>query len=44
MCHLCETTKEMSETEYSFNPTKGRREFILDMLAACNGQVFSERI
>jgi NitT/TauT family transport system substrate-binding protein len=37
MCHLCESTKEMSETEYTFNPVKGRREFILDMMAAAGG-------
>ena len=30
MCHLCEMNQQQAETDYRFNPVKGRREFILD--------------
>ncbi|MGE4501901.1 MAG: ABC transporter substrate-binding protein [Thiomicrospira sp.] len=34
MCHLCESTQS---SDYIFNPAKGRREFILDSMAAAGG-------
>jgi NitT/TauT family transport system substrate-binding protein len=34
MCHLCEAAQR---SDYIFNPTKGRREFILDSMATAGG-------
>lgn len=41
MCHLCDINQQQAETEYQFNPVKGRREFILDALAAMGGMAAS---
>lgn len=41
MCHLCEINKQQAEEEYRYNPVKGRREFILDALAAMGGMAAS---
>lgn len=41
MCHLCEINKQQVEEEYRYNPVKGRREFILDALAAMGGMAAS---
>lgn len=41
MCHLCEMNQQQAETDYRFNPVKGRREFILDALATMGGMAAS---
>lgn len=41
MCHLCDINQQQAETDYQFNPVKGRREFILDALAAVGGMAAS---
>ncbi|KUJ74183.1 ABC transporter substrate-binding protein [Thiomicrospira sp. XS5] len=37
MCQYCNCDNELSKHDYTFNPTKGRREFILDSMAATGG-------
>jgi len=37
MCHLCDINEESAKEDYKFNPAKGRREFILDSMAAAGG-------
>lgn len=37
MCQYCNCDDEMARLDYKFNPQKGRREFILDSLAATGG-------
>jgi len=37
LCQYCSSENPMSHHDYVFNPQKGRREFILDSMAAAMG-------